>query len=66
MTTQYEPHPGRRCPTCGSPAPHQHPAMQCEGEVNVCADEYHLTRTNQNRPEWIAEVAAVRAKRAAA
>ena len=29
------------CPTCGSPDPMRHPAMQYEGEVQVCGDAYH-------------------------
>lgn len=37
-----------RCPTCNSPAPHLHPAVQFEGEVSVCIDEFHLRETPQN------------------
>lgn len=43
-----------RCPTCTSPAPHLHPAVQHEGEVQPCPDEYHKTVTSQNTPERIA------------
>jgi hypothetical protein len=50
----------RTCKTCGSTAPHMHPAVQHEGEVEVCADRFHLTETPQNKPEYIA---AVRRKR---
>ena len=31
-----------RCPRCNSPAPHLHPAMQYEGEVQVCTHQFHL------------------------
>ena len=30
-----------RCPTCQSPAPHLHPALQHEGEVERCKDAFH-------------------------
>lgn len=44
-----------KCPTCNSPAPHLHPAMQFEGEVQPCRDIWHLTVTPQNTPEKIAK-----------
>lgn len=47
------------CPTCGSSAPHLHPAVQHEGEVQPCRDAFHLTVTSQNTPERIAEVQAL-------
>lgn len=48
------------CPRCGSPSPERHPAVQCEGEVELCTDDFHMRPTAMNRPEYIA---AIRAKR---
>jgi hypothetical protein len=36
------------CPTCNSYAPHLHPAVQWDGEVHVCSDEFHLQETPMN------------------
>lgn len=49
----------KNCPTCGSPAPHRHPAVQFEGEVQPCRDGFHLTVTPENTPERIAEAQAL-------
>ena len=54
-----------KCPSCNSPQPHLHPAVQWEGEVEICVDEFHLRVTPQNRPEYIRMVEAKRANRAA-
>lgn len=59
-TKNYAPHPRCNCPRCGSPDPHCHPAVQLEGEVQLCTDPYHLIPTNQNRPEYIAAVEKAR------
>lgn len=41
-----------RCPTCDSPAPHLHPAVQHEGEVETCTDDFHLIETPSNTHEY--------------
>lgn len=51
----------RKCPRCGSAAPHLHPAVQCEGEVETCPDDFHLKPTPQNTDAYIASVLAKRA-----
>lgn len=42
-----------RCPRCGSPRPHLHPAIQFEGEVQPCSHAFHLQVTPENTPERI-------------
>lgn len=44
------------CLTCGSNAPHLHPAVQCEGEVELCHDQWHARITPENTPARRAEV----------
>jgi hypothetical protein len=45
LTTRPE-----QCPTCGSGAPHLHPAMQADGgEVQPCGDSFHSAPTPENR-----------------
>lgn len=55
-----------RCPRCNSPAPHQHPAVQHEGEVEICTHGFHLKPTPMNRPAYIAAVRAKLQQQAAA
>jgi hypothetical protein len=37
----YDPKGRRRCPTCDSPRPGLHPAVQEGGEVQPCPDDFH-------------------------
>ena len=53
-------HNPERCPRCDSPAPHLHPAVQFEGEVETCTHDFHLMLTPQNTPEYIKGVLAKR------
>jgi hypothetical protein len=39
------------CPRCESPAPHLHPAVQHEGEVQPCSHPFHYQVTPENTPE---------------
>ena len=41
-----------RCPTCTSPSPELHPAMQHEGEVQPCRDDWHNHPRNA-RLSWL-------------
>lgn len=50
-----------KCPKCDSPAPHLHPAVSVEGEVELCVDDFHLSQTASNKPNYIAAVLDKRA-----
>lgn len=39
----------RECPTCKAPEPHLHPALQYEGEVQLCSDSWHWTKAAKPR-----------------
>jgi hypothetical protein len=54
-----------RCPSCNSPAPHLHPAVQHEGEVQLCGDSFHEIITAQNTVERRSQVAKLAATTAA-
>ncbi len=50
---------GDTCPKCHSTAPHLHPAVQFEGEVQPCDHDFHRQVTPQNTEKRIAEVDAM-------
>lgn len=41
----------RNCPTCDSPQPHLHPAMQHGGEVQPCTDPWHGRKGQEGASE---------------
>ena len=49
----------KRCPRCDSPAPHMHPAVQHEGEVQPCSHPFHFQVTPENTAERIRNAQAV-------
>ncbi len=55
-----------RCDTCESPAPHMHPALAHEGEVEPCRDDFHRRATAENTPDRIARIDAILAGKARA
>ncbi len=51
-----------KCPTCNSPKPNLHPAVQFEGEVSPCADAFHRRVTSENTPAKISEMQGLLAR----
>ena len=54
------------CPTCSSPRPERHPAVQYGGDVEICVDPFHLQETPANPPRYRALVEAKRLQLAVA
>lgn len=49
---------GSKCPRCGSYSPELHPAVQFEGEVQLCPHPFHQQVTNTNTPARIERLLA--------
>lgn len=55
MTRRDTPSRSAKCPTCDSPAPHLHPAMQHEGEVQPCKDAWHDLPSSCKYPDCLCD-----------
>ncbi len=44
--------PLNRCPTCNSSNPKLHPAVQFEGEVQLCYDSWHRPTAAEIEAGW--------------
>ena len=51
-----------KCPRCGSPKPSLHPAIQSEGEVHICPDEFHAVAESEARTEAVEDIEAMQAR----
>jgi hypothetical protein len=47
-----------KCPTCSSPDPARHPAVQFEGEVQLCENDWHVPSASKIRESFGAPVSA--------
>ena len=48
--------PWRNCPRCDSPNPHLHPAVQHEGEVQICSHPFHASHALAEKDAMIARL----------
>lgn len=54
-----------RCPRCDSPQPHLHPAVQHEGEVQLCDHPWHASTEQGRRALMLSDAVKSDARKAA-